>query len=41
MRKVSADGKVRRRADGKVLKPDGWTPPDVAGVIGLEQDDGN
>lgn len=23
----------KRRADGKVLKPDGWTPPDVAGVL--------
>ena len=22
-------GKVRRREDGKVLKPDGWTPPDL------------
>ena len=21
-------GKVRKRDDGKVLKPDGWTPPD-------------
>jgi predicted HAD superfamily Cof-like phosphohydrolase len=22
-------GKVRKRADGKVLKPDGWTPPNL------------
>lgn len=22
-------GLVRRRADGKVLKPDGWLPPDI------------
>ena len=22
-------GKVRRREDGKVLKPEGWTPPDL------------
>ena len=22
-------GKVRKRDDGKVLKPDGWTPPDL------------
>jgi len=22
-------GKVKKRADGKVLKPDGWTPPDL------------
>jgi predicted HAD superfamily Cof-like phosphohydrolase len=26
-------GKVTKRADGKVLKPEGWTPPDVAGVL--------
>lgn len=26
-------GKVIKRADGKVLKPEGWTPPDVAGVL--------
>jgi predicted HAD superfamily Cof-like phosphohydrolase len=29
------DGKVIRREDGKVLKPEGWTPPDVKGVMGL------
>jgi len=29
----SATGKVRKRADGKVLKPEGWTPPDIAGVL--------
>lgn len=23
----SATGKVRKRGDGKVLKPEGWTPP--------------
>lgn len=23
-------GKVRKRADGKVLKPEGWQPPDLA-----------
>lgn len=22
-----------RRADGKILKPDGWKPPDIAGVF--------
>ena len=22
-------GKVIKREDGKVLKPDGWTPPDL------------
>lgn len=25
--------KVVRRADGKVLKPEGWTPPDIEGVL--------
>jgi tripartite-type tricarboxylate transporter receptor subunit TctC len=24
-----ATGKVQRREDGKVLKPEGWTPPDL------------
>lgn len=28
-----ATGKVRRREDGKILKPEGWTAPDVAGII--------
>lgn len=28
--KIDRDtGKVRKRADGKVLKPVGWTPPDL------------
>jgi predicted HAD superfamily Cof-like phosphohydrolase len=26
-------GTVRRREDGKILKPDGWTPPDLASLI--------
>lgn len=26
-------GKVRKRADGKVLKPEGWTPPDIERII--------
>jgi predicted HAD superfamily Cof-like phosphohydrolase len=24
---------VKRREDGKILKPDTWTPPDIAGVL--------
>lgn len=28
-----ATGKVVRRADGKVLKPEGWMPPDVLGAL--------
>lgn len=30
MSKLGPDGKPIRRADGKSLKPDGWTPPDIA-----------
>lgn len=26
-------GKVRRREDGKILKPDGWQPPNIAAVL--------
>lgn len=26
-------GKVRRREDGKILKPDGWKPPDMKKYI--------
>jgi predicted HAD superfamily Cof-like phosphohydrolase len=26
-------GKVNKREDGKVLKPDGWTPPDLAPFV--------
>lgn len=33
MAKVGPGGVVSRRPDGKVLKPGGWTPPDVAGVL--------
>lgn len=29
-------GKVIKRADGKVLKPEGWTPPDVAAALAVE-----
>lgn len=27
------DGKVLRRADGKVMKPEGWTPPDIESIL--------
>jgi predicted HAD superfamily Cof-like phosphohydrolase len=27
------DGKVIRRSDGKVQKPDGWTPPDIKNIL--------
>jgi predicted HAD superfamily Cof-like phosphohydrolase len=26
-------GKVRKRFDGKVLKPDGWKRPDIAAIL--------
>ena len=30
MKKVDPEtGKVQRRGDGKILKPEGWTPPDI------------
>lgn len=29
----SATGKVRKREDGKVLKPEGWSPPDLKPYI--------
>lgn len=34
MAKLGPDGTPIRREDGKVLKPAGWTPPDIAGVLG-------
>ncbi|MEU3983165.1 MazG nucleotide pyrophosphohydrolase domain-containing protein [Streptomyces sp. NPDC026672] len=33
MSKLGPDGQVARRADGKVLKGDHYTPPDVAAVL--------
>lgn len=33
MSKLGPDGRVLRRADGKVLKGDSYTPPDVAAVL--------
>ncbi len=33
MAKVGPDGKVMRRADGKILKPEGWSPPDVEKAV--------
>lgn len=36
MSKVGADGTVKRREDGKVLKPEGWTKPDIHGILMIE-----
>lgn len=33
MSKVWADGTIHRREDGKILKPPGWTAPDIHGVL--------
>ena len=31
--KISENGKVLKREDGKVLKPESWTPPDIKTII--------
>ena len=31
--KISETGKVLKREDGKVLKPEGWTPPDIKSIL--------
>jgi predicted HAD superfamily Cof-like phosphohydrolase len=31
--KISPSGKVEKREDGKVLKPAGWTPPNIKAII--------
>ena len=31
--KISSDGKVHKRQDGKVLKPEGWTPPNIKSIL--------
>ncbi|MFM7008054.1 MAG: hypothetical protein ACKO0Z_01770 [Betaproteobacteria bacterium] len=30
-------GRVNKRADGKILKPEGWTPPDLASLLNPAQ----
>ena len=37
LEKIMPTGQVRRRADGKILKPDNWTPPLLAEVLGLHR----
>lgn len=36
MRKVEPDGKVVKRADGKVIKPLDWKGPDIKKALGLK-----
>jgi predicted HAD superfamily Cof-like phosphohydrolase len=31
--KISSNGKVIKREDGKVLKPEGWSPPNIAEIL--------
>ncbi|WP_158608005.1 hypothetical protein [Nocardia panacis] len=31
--KILPDGTCLKREDGKVLKPEGWTPPDIGGAL--------
>jgi predicted HAD superfamily Cof-like phosphohydrolase len=33
MAKLGPDGKPIKRADGKVVKPDGWQPPDIEAAL--------
>jgi predicted HAD superfamily Cof-like phosphohydrolase len=31
--KIAEDGKVKKREDGKVLKPEGYSPPNLAAFV--------
>lgn len=33
MSKLGPDGRPIKRADGKVIKPEGWQPPDIAAAL--------
>lgn len=35
MSKIPSDGRVIRREDGKILKPDSYFPPNIEKVLGL------
>lgn len=39
MAKKWSDGTFHRREDGKILKPDGWSPPDIVGEIEDQYED--
>ena len=36
--KISPNGKVLKREDGKVLKPEGWTPPNIKLILENENE---
>jgi predicted HAD superfamily Cof-like phosphohydrolase len=38
MAKVGENGEVTRREDGKILKPSGWTPPNIQGILNVDVD---
>lgn len=38
--KLMPDGSVKRRSDGKILKGPNFTPPDIAGTLYCENNDG-
>lgn len=33
LQKIGHDGKVLKREDGKVMKPEGWTAPDIKSIV--------
>jgi predicted HAD superfamily Cof-like phosphohydrolase len=35
------NGKLVMREDGKILKPEGWKPPDIASILYPKSEDGN
>lgn len=35
--KISENGTVLRREDGKILKPEGWTEPNIAGILAQQE----
>lgn len=34
--KILPDGSVIRRQDGKIMKPEGWTPPDIEKALSTD-----
>jgi len=30
-------GKVKRREDGKILKPENWSPPNIKSILGIDK----
>lgn len=36
MAKLGPDGKPIRNKDGKVMKPEGWVPPNLKGILSLD-----